>query len=82
MPRNVPKLGGVVSLASSAMGQFTCAVLADGTAQCWGLNSYGQLGDGTNTYRTAPTGVLALKGAASISTGYYHTCARLSDGTA
>ena len=26
--------------------ETTCAVLADGTARCWGMNSSGQVGNG------------------------------------
>ncbi len=44
---------------------------------CWGLNSNGQLGDGTTTQRTTPI----LVGSFSyVSTGYYHTCGIGSDG--
>jgi alpha-tubulin suppressor-like RCC1 family protein len=81
--------------AITAGYRHTCAVLGDGTARCWGDNTYGQLGDGTNTERHTPVPVCAvsatapctaandiLAGAVAISAGYYHTCAVLSDGTA
>jgi alpha-tubulin suppressor-like RCC1 family protein len=49
---------------------------------CWGLNNYGQLGDGTTTMREAPVAVPGLSNALALATGHYHTCALLSDGTA
>ncbi len=81
VPRNVPGLTGAVALSTASLGQFSCALMADGTLQCWGLNSTGQLGDGSVTTRTLPVGVMSLKGATAIDTGYTHTCARISDGS-
>jgi len=55
----------------------TCA-LADGNVYCWGDNSRGQLGDGTNTNRTAPVqvgGLLSGKDVTAIAAGAGHTCA-------
>ena len=43
-----PSLVGVTS---------RCATRTDGTVWCWGLNTNGQLGDGTTTQRTSPTQV-------------------------
>lgn len=43
-PGAVSGLGGIRDISAS---QFdTCAVVADGTADCWGLNSSGELGSG------------------------------------
>ena len=64
----------------------TCAVLSDGTAACWGNNIMGQLGNGTTTESTTPVavtgGALTGKTITNITTGYSHTCAVTSDGTA
>lgn len=38
----------------------TCAAREDGTLWCWGVNTRGQLGDGTKTARAAATQVLPL----------------------
>jgi alpha-tubulin suppressor-like RCC1 family protein len=39
----------------SAGANYDCAISSDGTELwCWGLNSHGQLGDGTTTNRTTP----------------------------
>jgi len=35
----------------------TCVVLNDGTLQCWGDNSYGELGNGTTTDSSVPVTV-------------------------
>src|SRR5205807_9107416 len=61
--------------------QHTCAVLDDGTVQCWGRNNYGQLGDGTLITRLTPVPVSNLGTAISIAAGAFHTCALLSSGT-
>ncbi len=38
----------------------TCAVVAGGAVKCWGNNSNGQLGDGTNTTRYTAVDVLSI----------------------
>ena len=52
----------------------------------WGVNSNGELGDGTFTSRAEPApvsanGVLAGKTVISLATGLYHSLALCSDGT-
>lgn len=58
-----------------------CVVISDGSAQCWGNNASGQLGNGSNTNNPFPMAVNGLRGIKTISTGYYHTCALLDNGS-
>jgi hypothetical protein len=61
----------------------TCALLGDATMRCWGANIEGQLGNGTTASpgTAQPVTVSGLTGATAITTGAYHTCALLSNGT-
>jgi len=49
--------------------------------QCWGLNTSGQLGDGTTIKRLTPVAVAGVSGAVNVATGLAHTCALLAVGT-
>ena len=42
----------------SAGNAMACAVLEDGTAKCWGQNTFGQIGDSTMTLRPGPVDVV------------------------
>jgi alpha-tubulin suppressor-like RCC1 family protein len=44
----------------SAGWSHTCAVMASGWIECWGLNAHGDVGDGTRTARATPTPVLGF----------------------
>lgn len=60
----------------------TCALRADGSVSCWGVNTVGQCGDGTTTdMRAKPVQVVGTGEAIAIGTGVAHTCAALYDGT-
>ncbi|MBS1963657.1 MAG: hypothetical protein JST04_15690 [Bdellovibrionales bacterium] len=81
VPFTVP-LSDIASIyASHRGGQHTCAVLTDGTARCWGKNTNGKLGDGTQTDRPAPALVVGLRNVVGMALGLNHTCALISDGT-
>lgn len=62
----------------SAGTQHSCAVDESGTAFCWGINTAGQLGDGTTEISNLPVRV-DMSGVVgtftSISAGTTHTCA-------
>lgn len=80
--------GGIVFTSISA-GGHNCGLDSEGTAWCWGANTFGQIGDGTSvpasSGRLVPTQVVVtgLAGAhfLEISAGGNHTCGRASDGT-
>ena len=57
------------------------SVCPDKTARSWGLNNYGQLGDGTTTNRLIPVQVSGLTGITAIATGYNHSLFVKNDGT-
>jgi alpha-tubulin suppressor-like RCC1 family protein len=84
--RPVTVSGISTAIAVSAGNVHSCALLAVGTVQCWGLNSAGELGDGTNSESSVPRSVVGLSTAAAISAGGDfgvgggHTCALLSSG--
>ncbi len=92
LPVRVRSTDGTADLAnveSIDAGAFhACAGLTGGTAVCWGLNDWGQLGDGTSgAGNTSPLPVQVigtaggtLTGVQNIAAGEYHTCALLRVG--
>ncbi len=65
----------------SVGSDFSCTRFDSGEAKCWGINAYGQLGDGTTINKSNPTTVQGITNVAEIATGAFHTCARLNDNT-
>jgi prepilin-type N-terminal cleavage/methylation domain-containing protein len=60
---------------------FVCGLITDGTIKCWGNNTPGQLGNGTNTNSNTPVTVSGISTAVQIGVGSNHACAVLSDST-
>jgi alpha-tubulin suppressor-like RCC1 family protein len=82
-PTRVTGLGPVTSISTNGQGH-TCARMTDGTAVCWGVNFYGQLGsstgNGTSTGSLA-TPVAGLTGLVATAAGWNHSCALKADAT-
>jgi alpha-tubulin suppressor-like RCC1 family protein len=82
-----PFRDGLAAIQLTVGESHNCVILSDGTIQCWGWNSYGQIGDNTGsggTYKRVPTSVLSFGnglGAIQVASIYYTTHAILSDGT-
>lgn len=76
------------AIAISAGVQHTCAIVDGGDLYCWGLNGFGQLGQGNRTtVGTAPGEVAALspvslgtgRTAAAVTASNFHTCVLRDD---
>jgi len=78
--------------APGAGWAHTCAVLADGTTNCWGGNQFGQLGNGgaalvscVEGYSVCSNGPVTVSGATqwtNVAGGYLYTCAIDNTGAA
>ncbi|MGB1461289.1 MAG: S8 family serine peptidase [Candidatus Thalassarchaeaceae archaeon] len=67
-------------LMQVGVGLFhSCGLFDTGEVACWGGNSNGQLGDGTQTSHSSPEIITLSTNASSIAVGHRHTCAILDD---
>jgi alpha-tubulin suppressor-like RCC1 family protein len=88
----VPATGSITSAAAHPRSEVgwqsittgfghTCGIRSDATLWCWGLNAWGQLGDGTKTNHLVPTQVGDRTDWMSVSAGTHFTCATRLDHT-
>ncbi len=82
LPVNVSGLNTGSGVTALSLGAFhSCALVAGGTALCWGDNWAGQVGDGSTFDQLAPVGVSGLpSGILALGAGDSHTCAVAADG--
>jgi len=75
---------GVTFASVTAKALHTCGLTSAGAAYCWGLNTDGQLGDGTTTSRLTPVAVAQPAGVTftSLSVGQKHSCGLRAVGAA
>jgi alpha-tubulin suppressor-like RCC1 family protein len=80
-PVHVSNLGGPVSKVVSGSG-LACALLVNGTVECWGDNSFGQLGVGQTKQLDGAQKILLTQPykAIDVSVGASHACALLETG--
>ena len=74
--------GAPYAVAVSAGVSDSCAVMSNTTVECWGDDTYGQLGDGvTATNSASPVAVSGITNAAQVATGDGTSCAVLTTRT-
>jgi uncharacterized repeat protein (TIGR01451 family) len=78
-PIQVPDLSGVQKVEDG--NGFVYALKSDGTVWAWGINSSGQLGDGTTVERTRPVQTTGLTNVIGIAGGSFYGAAVKGDGT-
>ncbi|MGO8674153.1 MAG: PKD domain-containing protein, partial [Capsulimonadaceae bacterium] len=79
VPVQVSGLTGVTAVAGGS--GHSVGLRSDGTVQAWGLNTSGQLGNGTVVNSYAPVTVSGLTDVTAIAAGGLHSLALRSDGT-
>jgi alpha-tubulin suppressor-like RCC1 family protein len=83
-PVPVPGLGRTTAIAATADdgSEHSCALLSDGTIECWAANTGGELGSGTpSSASSPPVTVTGLRGATAVAVASAYTCAVAGDGT-
>jgi alpha-tubulin suppressor-like RCC1 family protein len=90
-PVDVSTMGGNKAfrhMAIGGLGPHNCGLAADGVSHCWGLDQYGQLGNGGSALDTQSPSLVdtsAISGNkmfVQLATGYHHTCGLTADGVA
>jgi hypothetical protein len=69
------------AVAVTAKAEFSCALLASGRVQCWGMGYSGQLGNGTTDDKAQASSVVpGIVGATAITNGTAHACVLTASG--
>ena len=81
-PLQVPGIGPARAAAANLFAlPRSSVVLIDGSVWSWGVNTHGQLGDGTVSNRLTPVRAGTLTEVVRLSAGLGHTLALRSDGS-
>lgn len=72
-------LNNVIEISAGSTHQ--CALKANGNVWCWGVNTFGELGDGTSYSTKKPNIVPGIENAVDIDVNYSTSCAVLTDGS-
>jgi alpha-tubulin suppressor-like RCC1 family protein len=76
------QVGVAADWTAIALGEgHACGIRAPGTMWCWGANWAGQLGDGTNDYRSSPVQVGVINNWVSVTAGMGVSCSVRATGT-
>jgi alpha-tubulin suppressor-like RCC1 family protein len=79
------EIAGLTDARAIATGQLhACALVGVGEVKCWGLNGFGEIGNGSGSLLTkvaTPVSVTGLSNAVALSAGSFMTCAVLTDAT-
>jgi alpha-tubulin suppressor-like RCC1 family protein len=83
LPPGGPVVADGISTATKVGvgANHSCALLQNGTVQCWGANAERQIGDGTTNSQPVPTDVNTVSGATALAVGLNHNCALLDSGS-
>ena len=80
-PVRVALSGDAQLYGLSCGSEHTCALLSDGSLECWGSNRDGQLGDGSFRSRRTPVAVTGLEAPVEkLTLASRHSCAIERDG--
>jgi len=71
-------ISGALQVTGVTAGNTHTCAIANGGVQCWGDDSYGQLGINSTQGSAVPVSVPGLNGVSAIGAGQVHTCAALS----
>lgn len=72
-PQPLTSFPGAIRI--SAGSEHALALRSDGSVWAWGLNNFGQVGDGTTTDRSTPTRVADLSNIFAVAAGGFHSLA-------